>query len=259
MTNGAPCCATTASPPATTATSGRTRSLPSRSVTTSGSSRSRRRSCTASSTSCATCVPPRLAGTCARRSRSSPARGSRSPTGSNGSREPDAHVVGCERVPHRGLVIAICNWNARGMTSTSTVPDLEPAGAALAAAVAATDPGRLDAPTPCADWSVRDLLAHIDDLVPAFTAAAAKDLGPSPDTDPAPRRSVLRPGWAERLPREIGTLVGAWRDPDAWTGMTRAGGVDLPGDVAGVVALDELVLHGWDLARATGQDYRIDE
>ncbi|MFD1718840.1 TIGR03086 family metal-binding protein [Georgenia deserti] len=147
------------------------------------------------------------------------------------------------------------------MTSTSTVPDLEPAGAALAAAVAATDPGRLDAPTPCADWSVRHLLAHIDDLVTAFTAAAAKDLGPSTDTDtdPATRRSVLRPGWAERLPREIGTLVGAWRDPDAWTGMTRAGGVDLPGDVAGVVALDELVLHGWDLARATGQDYRIDE
>ena len=35
--------------------------------------------------------------------------------------------------------------------------------------------------------------------------------------------------------------------------MTAAGGVDLPGDVAGVVALDELVIHGWDLAKATGQ------
>ena len=35
--------------------------------------------------------------------------------------------------------------------------------------------------------------------------------------------------------------------------MTGAGGVDLPGEVAGVVALDELVIHGWDLAKATGQ------
>ena len=35
--------------------------------------------------------------------------------------------------------------------------------------------------------------------------------------------------------------------------MTAAGGVDLPGDKAGAVALDELVLHGWDLAKATGQ------
>ena len=40
--------------------------------------------------------------------------------------------------------------------------------------------------------------------------------------------------------------------------MTRAGGVDLPGEVAGLVALDELVVHGWDVARATGQPYEVD-
>jgi uncharacterized protein (TIGR03086 family) len=40
--------------------------------------------------------------------------------------------------------------------------------------------------------------------------------------------------------------------------MTRVGGVDLPGEVAAVVALDELVVHGWDLARATGQPYKCD-
>lgn len=54
-------------------------------------------------------------------------------------------------------------------------------------------------------------------------------------------------------------LVEAWRSPDAWEGMTQAGGVDLPAQVAGLVALDELVLHGWDLARATGQDYQCDD
>jgi uncharacterized protein (TIGR03086 family) len=35
--------------------------------------------------------------------------------------------------------------------------------------------------------------------------------------------------------------------------MTRAGGGDLPSEMAGVVALDELVIHGWGLAKATGQ------
>ena len=40
--------------------------------------------------------------------------------------------------------------------------------------------------------------------------------------------------------------------------MTRVGGVDLPGEVAGVVGLDELVVHGWDLAQATGQAYECD-
>jgi uncharacterized protein (TIGR03086 family) len=53
-------------------------------------------------------------------------------------------------------------------------------------------------------------------------------------------------------------LADAWRDPDAWTGMTKAGGVELPGEVAGLVALDELVIHGWDVARATGQAYDCD-
>ncbi|WP_439656357.1 TIGR03086 family metal-binding protein [Lentzea sp. HUAS TT2] len=51
----------------------------------------------------------------------------------------------------------------------------------------------------------------------------------------------------------------AWRAPEAWEGMTRAGGVDLPGEVAGAVALEEIVLHGWDLARATGQPFEVDE
>ncbi|WP_460073271.1 TIGR03086 family metal-binding protein [Streptomyces sp. YKOK-I1] len=37
-----------------------------------------------------------------------------------------------------------------------------------------------------------------------------------------------------------------------------AGGIDLPGAVAGAVAADELVIHGWDLARATGQEYTPD-
>lgn len=37
--------------------------------------------------------------------------------------------------------------------------------------------------------------------------------------------------------------------------MQAAGGVDLPGEVAGLVALDEIVVHGWDLAVVTGQRF----
>ena len=40
--------------------------------------------------------------------------------------------------------------------------------------------------------------------------------------------------------------------------MTQAGGIELPGEQAGIVALDELVLHGWDVARASGQPYEPD-
>lgn len=40
--------------------------------------------------------------------------------------------------------------------------------------------------------------------------------------------------------------------------MTQAGGQVLPGAMAGRIALDELVVHGWDIARATGQPFDCD-
>jgi uncharacterized protein (TIGR03086 family) len=33
----------------------------------------------------------------------------------------------------------------------------------------------------------------------------------------------------------------------------------MPAGIAALVALDEVVVHGWDLARATGQPYEPDE
>ncbi|WP_030761478.1 TIGR03086 family metal-binding protein [Streptomyces sp. NRRL F-2664] len=118
---------------------------------------------------------------------------------------------------------------------------------------------RLDAPTPCRAYPVGVLLVHLTGLAVAFRDAARKDLGPTTDSAPDPAATPLPATWREDLPRALDELAGAWRDPAAWTGMTRAGGVDLPGDVAAAVAVDELVIHGWDLARATGQDYAPDE
>ncbi len=36
-----------------------------------------------------------------------------------------------------------------------------------------------------------------------------------------------------------------------------AGGVELPGEVTGLVTVNEVQMHGWDLARATGQPYEV--
>ena len=133
--------------------------------------------------------------------------------------------------------------------------DLTPATDAVARVVAAVPDSQLDAPTPCEGTSVGALLDHLDGLAQAFAAAARKtpvEAGASVDA------SRLGDDWRERIPARLAVLANAWRDPDAWTGMTAAGGVDLPGEVAGLVALDEVVVHGWDVARATGQELAVD-
>lgn len=138
--------------------------------------------------------------------------------------------------------------------------DLEPPVRRLLTIAANVTDDQLDGPTPCDGRSVRKLLGHVVGLTAAFRAAADKDLGEWTDADPdSDGWPDVEAGWRETLAQRGPALIEAWRSPEAWTGMTRAGGVDLPGEVAGLVALDEVVLHGWDLARATGQAYPCDE
>ncbi|MGW5865599.1 TIGR03086 family metal-binding protein [Streptomyces sp. NPDC055239] len=118
---------------------------------------------------------------------------------------------------------------------------------------------QLAGPTPCPEYRVRHLLGHVIQLTGAFRDAARKDFGPHLDQNPGSAVPDIGPEWRAALPKLLDELAEAWRDPAAWEGMTRAGGLDLPGGVAGAVAMDELVVHGWDLARATGQAYAPDE
>ncbi|MDU0253245.1 TIGR03086 family metal-binding protein [Streptomyces sp. PU10] len=142
-------------------------------------------------------------------------------------------------------------------TTTATL-DLGPQTRILARLADGVREDRLADPTPCPDLAVRNLLGHLTGLAVAFRDAARKDLGPTTDTSPEASVPDVGPGWREELAKVLGELADAWREPDAWTGMTRAGGIDLPGAVAGAVVADELVIHGWDLARATGQEYTPD-
>ncbi|WP_326586034.1 TIGR03086 family metal-binding protein [Streptomyces sp. NBC_01294] len=143
------------------------------------------------------------------------------------------------------------------MTDTTTL-DLGPQARIVARLAAGVPDARLSDPTPCPEYAVSAILGHLTGLAVAFRDAARKDMGPMTDTVPDPAAFSLRAGWREELPRVLGELAESWKDPAAWTGMTRAGGVDLPGEIAGAVANDELVIHGWDLARATGQEYAPD-
>lgn len=136
--------------------------------------------------------------------------------------------------------------------------DLEPAARQMADLIAQVPDDLLDGPTPCPAYTLGDLVDHVSGLALAFTSAARK--APVPGAPDRATGDATRLGdeWRGRLREELDALAEAWRDPAAWTGETRAGGVELPGEVAGLVTLDELVVHGWDVARASGQPYTCD-
>jgi len=51
----------------------------------------------------------------------------------------------------------------------------------------------------------------------------------------------------------IADLAEGWSVPEAWSGLTSMIGSDpMPGEMIGGMVLGELVVHGWDLARAVG-------
>lgn len=141
---------------------------------------------------------------------------------------------------------------------TETTLDLGPQALIVARPTAGVTDGQLDGVTPCPGYAVRHMLGHLAGLATAFRDAGRKDLGTTTDTSPDSAVPDIEPGWRQTLPKVLDELAEAWRDPAAWTGETRAGGITLPGAIAGMVAVDELVIHAWDLARATGQQYEPD-
>jgi uncharacterized protein (TIGR03086 family) len=138
------------------------------------------------------------------------------------------------------------------------IVDLRPAAQRLADLVARVTDGELGQPTPCPAYALGDLIDHVGGLALAFTAAANKDRSAFVEQGPSGEASRLGEDWRERIPRRLSALAQAWRDPGAWTGMTRIAGMDAPAAMVGLTVADELAVHGWDVARATGQPYECD-
>ena len=143
-------------------------------------------------------------------------------------------------------------------TRGAPVLDLRPATREVARLLEGVTDDQLSAPSP-SDCDVATLLDHLMGLTMAFTWAAEKSAAEHGPTGPGRSSAkALDPDWRSVLPGRLDALADAWSKPSAWEGMTEAGGVTMPGEVTGLVALDEVVLHGWDLARATGQEFSCD-
>jgi uncharacterized protein (TIGR03086 family) len=167
---------------------------------------------------------------------------------------PGGHLVAKSRPVElaQRLVAYLDDGTSSGTFGAAEVGfDLADAAAEMRRVAGGVRDDQLDSPTPCADWTVRDLAVHVFELTKAFTHTARHERADGPPTGGL----QLPDAWREQLSRDLDTLVAAWREPSAWQGEAEAGGVTMPSAELATVVLDELVLHGWDLAHATGQQF----
>lgn len=109
----------------------------------------------------------------------------------------------------------------------------------------------LDAPTPCGRWRLRDLLAHLDDALAAFTEAAAGEVRLDGD-HPAYAGGAGAALVVAHLRARGCRLLGAWTTAPVGGGPVRLADRGLDADLLVRVAALEVAVHGWDVARAVG-------
>jgi uncharacterized protein (TIGR03086 family) len=115
----------------------------------------------------------------------------------------------------------------------------------------------LGAPTPCPDWDLRTLLNHT--ILWTSYSAERRAHGESVAQELMDKDFAADPGFREDYARQIGKAVEAWSDPQAWAGDRSVMGSATPATEVGAMLIMEMALHGWDVAKATGQEYHADD
>jgi uncharacterized protein (TIGR03086 family) len=138
-------------------------------------------------------------------------------------------------------------------------PAFERAVASTAEIVKETPAGRLNARTPCPEWDVRALLNHVIGTL-WLAQALFSDQAPRHPMAPGglPPADLAGDDPAAAYAQASAAALAAAGAGDALTRLhvTPLGEMPGPG-LAGFATLDILV-HGWDLARATGQPADLD-
>jgi uncharacterized protein (TIGR03086 family) len=121
---------------------------------------------------------------------------------------------------------------------------------AFAARIAAVPADRWEAWSPCEGWTARDVVRHVVDSQARLLRLVGRETGPVPDVadDPAGAWEAARAAVQADLDDPVRASV---EYEGRFGRSTFEQAIDR-------FANWDLVVHGWDLARATGQDERLD-
>ncbi|NJP97781.1 TIGR03086 family protein [Nonomuraea sp. FMUSA5-5] len=127
------------------------------------------------------------------------------------------------------------------------LPLMKGAAARTTEVVRAIGDDQLGLPTPCSDFDVKALLNHLEWVASLFESVAAGGPFVPPKQD-----------YTGDFPERVERMLAVYERPEAWEGVSEAMR-GLPRPVLANMALTDLVAHGWDLSRATGLDYEVDD
>lgn len=133
------------------------------------------------------------------------------------------------------------------MCRMNPLDSFDRAAAAAAAVISGIAEDQFDLPTPCTEWTVRGVVNHlVGGNAFAVTAAAGQ---------PPPDRSLDRVGADPKaaFAESIVATRAALADPGLAERTVRTPIGEQPGVFLVHMRVAELLAHGWDLARATGQ------
>jgi len=103
-------------------------------------------------------------------------------------------------------------------------------------------------PTPCPEWTVRDLLAHTIGVVATLGAAASGT---------APTSFVLGVDPAAQFHEAATATLAAWRVPGVLDTVVPIAAGPMPGRAVAGINLLDTATHAWDIAVASGQPAQL--
>ncbi|MGY1734410.1 TIGR03086 family metal-binding protein [Geodermatophilus sp. SYSU D00684] len=136
-------------------------------------------------------------------------------------------------------------------TATPIATDYDAVLEPLLAVADAVPAAGWDAATPCEDWTARDLVAHVVGTQREFLTGRGVDLGPAPDVAAGPAAALRE--HAARVLAVVADPAVADAGYDGFSGPTTVG------ETLAQFYVWDMVVHRWDLARATGQDATLTE
>ncbi len=145
-------------------------------------------------------------------------------------------------------------------TTHSALPDPRPDLGAVAAVartiIAGVDQTQLGDPTPCTEFTVHDLLDHLDQV---FRRVAALGNGQSWDSVQEHRVSTSVGDYAAAADVESEAMMDAWADSAKLDRVLELPWTTLTAPQTLFTYAGEIAIHAWDLATATGQSISIDD